>query len=443
MPDEKFDLLSAVLQLYEKAAQYIDIPSRIYQSLKYPEKVLKVRLPVRMDDGTYKIFIGWRSIHCSWPGPTKGGIRLGSGVTENEIVALSMLMTWKCGVLQLLYGGAKGGVTVALDDREEKLSEEQKQMWRERFPYKMSQRELKHLIYEYIEKISPIIGPRKDILAPDINTNPMIMGWILDKYSSIVGYTEPAIVTGKPLSVAGSEGRNEATGLGCFVTILEALEYLKNSGGLPVSGSDLTFAVQGFGNVGSAIARLLHKNGFKVVAISDKDGAIYNPKGLKIPEIMRISNSSEPLTSYKEAEVINRDDLLTLPVNILVPAATEGVITKENASKVKAWLIVEGANGPTTPEADETLEDKGILVVPDILANAGGVTVSYYEWVQGLEYCLWSLEEVERRLKAKMTGAFIDVLAKKSKHKVSMRRAAYITGLERVVQAGLARGKGI
>ncbi|OGN00482.1 MAG: hypothetical protein A3B91_04505 [Candidatus Yanofskybacteria bacterium RIFCSPHIGHO2_02_FULL_41_29] len=440
MAGDKFNFLKTALQNYKNAAQYLNIPERIYESLKYPERVITVRMPVRMDDGTYKVFRGWRSQHCSWRGPLKGGIRFSADVTQDEVIALSMLMTYKCAVVDIPFGGAKGGITVSLDDEAEELTEEQKKAWCYRFPYKMSERELKHLTYEYIEKIYPIIGPRNDIPAPDVNTTPKVMGWIMDKYSAMVGHTEPAIVTGKPLSLAGCQGRNEATGRGCVTTILEALDYLKKSNRL--HHEEITCAIQGFGNAGSVVASLLSELGYKVVAVSDRSGAIYNSQGLKIPELIKAKNS-EGLASYKEAESINPDDLLTLPVTVLVPAAVEGAITKNNASAVKARIIAEAANGPTTPEADKILEENGIFIIPDILANAGGVTVSYFEWVQGLEYLSWSLEEVERRLQVKMTRAFEDVWKTKCKYNTSMRTAAFITGLERVVRAGLDRGKGV
>src|SRR3989344_4527361 len=306
-------------------------------------------MPVRMDDGTYEVFRGWRSQHCSWRGPLKGGIRFSADVTQDEVIALSMLMTYKCAVVDIPFGGAKGGITVSLDDEAEELTEEQKKAWCYRFPYKMSNR-LHH--------------------------------------------------------------------------------------------EEITCAIQGFGNAGSVVASLLSELGYKVVAVSDRSGAIYNSQGLKIPELIKAKNS-EGLASYKEAESINPDDLLTLPVTVLVPAAVEGAITKNNASAVKARIIAEAANGPTTPEADKILEENGIFIIPDILANAGGVTVSYFEWVQGLEYLSWSLEEVERRLQVKMTRAFEDVWKTKCKYNTSMRTAAFITGLERVVRAGLDRGKGV
>ena len=437
MSDQKFNFRDSALKLYENAAQYLDLPQRIYKSLKYPERVLEARLPVRMDDGSYMIFKGWRSQHNTWAGPAKGGIRFHVDVTVDEVVALSMLMTWKCAVMDIHYGGGKGGVTVAWDD----LSEKEKRLWRERFPYGMSERELKHLTYEYIEKMFPIIGPRKDIPAPDVNTSPKVMGWIMDKYSAMVGYTEPAVVTGKPLSLGGSEGRDEATGRGCFMTILEAIDYLKNQkNGLESSPSKITCAVQGFGNAGSVVARLLCEAGSKVVAVSDRGGAIYNSKGLNIPELIK-TKKSESIASYKNAEQINPDDLLTLPVTVLVPAALEGVITKKNAPKIRARIIAEAANGPTTPEADPILEKNGVFVIPDILANAGGVTVSYFEWVQGLENFYWTQKDVEQKLKSKMTKAFKDVLKARHDFKVSMRTAAFITAIGRVAQAGIDRGK--
>lgn len=447
MSEKNFDFLKSALELYENAASHLSLPQRVYESLKLPERVLEVRMPVRMDSGHYVVFKGWRSQHCTWRGPAKGGIRFHADVTKDEVVALSMLMTWKCAVVDLPYGGGKGGVTVAWDTFG-KEQEGFKNFLRQNFPYKMSEKELKHLTYEYVEKIAPIIGPNVDIPAPDVNTNAKVMGWFMDKYSSLKGHTVPAVVTGKPLSLGGSKGRDEATGRGCFITILEALEYLKDHPrsyiektlGLETLGR--TCAVQGFGNAGSVVAKLLYEFGFKVVAVSDRGGAIYNPNGLNIPALIGIKNKGS-VVNYKEAEKIDPEDLLKLPVTVLVPAALEGVINKDNAAGIRARVIAEAANGPTTPEADEILAENSVFVIPDILANAGGVTVSYFEWVQGLENYYWTQEEVEQKLKLKMIQAFKDVLGTSRKFNTSMRTGAFITAVQRVAQAGIDRGKAL
>lgn len=437
MAEKQFNFKQAALEFYERAAQYLHLPasSRIYKSLKYPEKILEVRMPVRMDDGEYYIFRGWRSQHCSWRGPTKGGIRFHPDVTEEEVVALSMLMTWKCALVDLKYGGAKGGVTLAWEE----LSEKEQGKWRERFPYQMSERELKHLTYEYTEKIAPNIGPNVDIPAPDVNTSAREMGWIMDKYSASVGHSEPAVVTGKPLDIGGIEGRDEATGRGCFITILKALGE--------VMGRRHTYetaAIQGFGNAGQVVANLIDQGGHKVLSVSDRGGAIYNSNGLNVQKLIELKQKKLSVTSYKEAEAIAPEDLLTLPVTVLVPAALEGVITARNAPKIKAKIIAEAANGPTTPEADNILEEKGVFIIPDILANAGGVTVSQFEWAQGREGEDWSKKKVNNLLDEKMTKAFESVLDTKRKFSIpSMRTAAFVTAVDRVIKAGIARGKNV
>jgi glutamate dehydrogenase len=441
MENSDFDFLKASLDLYKNAAQYLDIPDRIYLSLQRPERVLEVRIPVKMDNGDNLIFQGWRSQHCSWRGPLKGGIRYHPNTTRNEVIALSMLMTWKCALVDIPYGGAKGGVNLdlgALPDRYEKN-------FNNPFPYLMSKRELKNLTDNYTEKIFPIIGPKIDIPAPDVNTTPEIMGWIMNKYSSMVGHTEPSVVTGKPLSLGGSVGRDKATGQGCFITILEALDHLSRTDklGSHPRGDRHTCAIQGFGNAGSVVAKLLHEGGIKVIAVSDRKGAIYNLKGLDIPKLIELKNKGNSVSDFKEAETMNPEDLLSLPVTILVPAALEGVITKHNAHKIQTRILAEAANGPTTPEANEILEKNDVFVIPDILANAGGVVVSYFEWVQGLEQFYWSLEQVEKELQTKMKKTFCEVMATAKKFEVKNRTAAFITAINRVAEAGIARGKAL
>lgn len=433
----KFNLLNSTLKLYEETAKYIDIPSRIYQSLKKPERVLEVRLPVRMDNGEYIIFDGWRSQHCTWPGPAKGGVRYHIDVTEDEVVALSMLMTWKCGVIGLPYGGGKGGITPAWDILNNKQKEELKKI----FPISMSVGERKRITDEYVEKIHPIIGPKQDILAPDLNTGSQEMGWIMNKYSSLKGYTVLGVVTGKPLSLGGSLGRNEATGRGCFIMIMEALKYLGIN-----NPSATTAVVQGFGNAGSVTANLLYKVGVKVIAISDSRGAILNKNGLdpqKLLEYKKSKGKTGSVAGFPESEQITGDDLFKIKADIFVPAALEGVITENNADSMKFRIIAEAANGPTSPEADKILHENGIFIIPDILANAGGVTVSYFEWVQSKEGLFWKLDEVNKQLEEKMKQSFRDVLETAKQYKVSNRAAAFILGVRRVVQAGIDRGKAL
>ncbi|MEK7146853.1 MAG: Glu/Leu/Phe/Val dehydrogenase [Patescibacteria group bacterium] len=436
---KKFNLLYSTLKLYEAVTKHIDIPPRIYQSLKKPERVLKVRLPVRMDDGSYKIFYGWRSQHCTWPGPAKGGIRYHNDVTEDEVIALSMLMTWKCGLMRLPYGGGKGGVAPAWD----LLNHEEKQKMREIFPLGLSKAEKKRITDEYIEKIHPIIGPEKDVPAPDVNTGAEEMGWIMNKFSSIMGYTVPGVVTGKPLSLGGSLGRNKATGFGCFITILNALRFNDMT---TDSHKKITATVQGFGNAGSVIASLLNKKGIKIIAVSDSKGGIFNKKGLN-PDLVLQHKLTQGLggtvSNFPDGEKITNEQLLTLKTDILVPAALEGVITSRNANKIKAKIIAEAANGPTSPEADAILQDNGVFVMPDILANAGGVVVSYFEWVQNHERYSWDLNKVNEELEKRMTYIFNEVMELTRKVKISTRTAAYIIGIKRIVQAGIDRGKAL
>ncbi|MDP3793023.1 MAG: Glu/Leu/Phe/Val dehydrogenase [bacterium] len=440
MEISNFDFLKSSLDLYKNAAQYLNMPERIYLSLQRPERVLEVRIPVKMDNGDCFVFQGWRSQHCSWRGPLKGGIRYHPETTRNEVIALSMLMTWKCALVNIPYGGAKGGVNLDLDA----IPDRYKKDFSNPFPYSMSKRELKNLTDNYTEKIFPIIGPKIDIPAPDVNTTPEIMGWIMNKYSSMVGYTEPSVVTGKPLSLGGSVGRDQATGQGCHIVIKEAMQYLLKNKKSKFDSGNITCAIQGFGNAGSVVASLLYETGVKIIAVSDRGGAIYNPKGLNIQKLIAIKGKGSSVCDFKEAEAMNNpDDLLSLPVTVLVPAALEGVITKKNAHRVQAKILAEAANGPTTPEANQILEENGVFVIPDILANAGGVVVSYFEWVQGLEQFYWSLEQVEKELETKMKKAFSEVMATADKFSVGNRTAAFITAINRVMEAGIARGKAL
>lgn len=453
------NLKEQALELFGQAAFHISPPihERIFLSLLEPERVLPVRMVVRMDDGSNMIFQGWRSQHCSWPGPTKGGIRLHSDVTQDEVIGLSMFMTWKCGLIGLPYGGAKGAITVAWDALEfytrwrakkinphiteeelQRIAAEEKKKWRIRFPRRMSDGELKRIWDEYVKKIYPLINREGDIVAPDLETGPKEMGWFMDAYSSMIGYTVPSIATGKPLSLGGSQGRDEATGRGCFVTIMEALKRL----GIPPLGASA--AIMGYGKVGFPTAYYLHEAGIKIVAISDFEGGIINKEqGLDPKRVFEHRQKTGSVVGFKEADNLTNKELLELPVTILVPAATQGVITEENAPRIKARILAEAANAPTTIPAISVLNDKNIFIIPDILCNAGGVTVSYFEWVQGLQWFFWDLPQVQEKLDAIMKSAFERVAANAEKYRVSTTLAAHITGISRVVQAGIDRGKAI
>jgi glutamate dehydrogenase (NAD(P)+) len=398
---------------FDKAAEYLNIDPSIRAILRDVQRVLTVNFPVHMDDGSIKLFTGYRVQHNLHRGPTKGGIRYHPAVTLTEVKALAMWMTWKCAIFNLPFGGAKGGVIVD--------------------PKKLSQAELENLTRRFTSELSILIGPESDIPAPDMGTNSQTMAWMMDTYSMHKGYSVPAVVTGKPLSIGGSQGRDEATGRGVMVVTLEALKHLG------IDPGKASVAVQGFGNVGSHSARLLSENGTKVVAVSDVSGAIYNEAGLNIPDALRYVQEHGSLRGFPHADRITNDQLLTLPVTVLVPAALENQITKENAEDVKAVVITEGANGPTTPEADDILRDKGVFLIPDVLANAGGVTVSYFEWVQDLQHFFWSEEEIDERLNKIMRNTFHRVLRTRETNEVDMRLAAYIVAVQTVADASNTR----
>jgi len=382
--------------------------------LRVPERELIVHFPVRMDNGEIQMFTGYRVQHCTVRGPGKGGIRFHPDVTLEEVRALAMWMTWKTAVVGIPYGGAKGGVVCD--------------------PKQMSIQELERLTRRYTTEISIIIGPESDIPAPDVNTNPQTMAWLMDTYSMNVGHTVPAVVTGKPLELGGSVGRHEATARGCQFTIRRAARHL----GLDLSRA--TAVIQGYGNAGSIAARLLAEDGVRVVAVSDSKGGIYNPKGLDPMAVLRWKQETGSVVGYDEADTVTNAELLELPCDILIPAALENQLTAQNAPRIRARIIGEAANGPTTPEADAILYDRGIFVIPDILANAGGVTVSYFEWVQDLQYLFWDEVEVNRRLEQVMNRAFDEVIALAQKHKVNNRIAAYILAVDRVARATMLRG---
>jgi glutamate dehydrogenase (NAD(P)+) len=407
------DPFAVAQQQFDTAAEYLNLDPGIRAILRDVQRVLTVNFPVHMDDGSIRLFTGYRVQHNLHRGPTKGGIRYHPGVTLTEVKALAMWMTWKCAIFNLPFGGAKGGVIVD--------------------PKRMSQHELENLTRRFATEISILIGPERDIPAPDMGTNAQTMAWIMDTISMHKGYSIPAVVTGKPLSVGGSQGREEATGRGVMIVTLEALKHL----GIDVENS--TVAVQGFGNVGSNSARLLAEQGIKVVAVSDVSGGIYNPRGLNIPDVLRYYQEHGTVRGFRNADRVTNSQLLTLPVTVLVPAALENQITRDNAAQIQAKLITEGANGPTTPEADEILECAGVFLVPDILANAGGVTVSYFEWVQDLQNFFWSEEQINERLSNIMRDSFQRVMHVKETNTVDMRLAAYIVAVDTVAKASNAR----
>lgn len=414
MNTETLNPLQVVQMQLAVAIQQLGLDSGIYELLKEPAKVLEVGIPVKMDDGTIKIFRGWRSQHTNATGPTKGGIRFHPEVYVDEVKALSMWMTFKCGVVGLPYGGGKGGIRVD--------------------PRQLSARELEQLTRKYVDAIADIIGPEKDIPAPDVYTTPQIMSWFMDEFSKIKGYNVPGVVTGKPLENMGSAGRSSATARGCMFVIREAAKQIR----LPSVGTKV--AIQGFGNAGSNAARLLSEIGFTIVAVSDSKGGIYNPNGLKAGEVLDHKTKTGTVVGLTGTETITNEELLTSDVDILVPAAFENQITAEIAGRVKAKIVAEAANGPTTPEADKILFDKGVMVVPDILASAGGVTVSYFEWVQNIMNFYWTEEEVNKRLEDIMVKAFKQIYEMHIKMNADLRLAAYMVAVQRIAKTIKSRG---
>jgi glutamate dehydrogenase (NAD(P)+) len=407
------------LSQFDRAVQYLNLKDGLSEFMKWPRRELTVNFPVRMDNGEVRVFTGYRIHHNTVLGPSKGGIRYSPHVSQDEVRALAMWMTWKCALVNIPYGGAKGGVIVE--------------------PKDLSLNELANLTRRYTSEIILLIGPNIDIPAPDMGTNAQTMAWMMDTYSMTMGYSVPAVVTGKPLNIGGSLGREEATGRGVIVCMLEALRTT----GVTRNPKDIAVVVQGFGNVGSNAAQRAYDLGFKIVAVSDVTGGYYNPNGLNITEMREYVKNSprKTLEGYRgSAERVTNAELLELPCDVLIPAAMEGQLTGDNASRVKAKLIVEGANGPTLPEADAIFNERGITVVPDILANAGGVTVSYFEWVQGLQEFFWDEDEVYRRLERILIRAYDEVSQKMDKFGVDMRTAAQITAIDRVAQATLTRG---
>ena len=412
----KYNPYENMLNVLDKAAANLGLSYNDYVTLRFPERELIVSVPVEMDDGRKEVFMGYRVQHSSTRGPCKGGIRYHPDVDLDEVKALAAWMTWKCAVVNIPYGGAKGGVKCD--------------------PAKMSETELRKMTRRYTAMILPIIGPEMDVPAPDVNTKEKVMAWIMDTYSMFKGHAVPAVVTGKPLDIGGSLGRKEATGRGIMFTVLNLLEKTG------LDKKNMTAAVQGFGNVGGVSAKLLEEEGLRIVAISDASCAIYNKAGIDVKKAMKYAADKKVLKGYYEeglVEISNRE-LLTLDVDLLVPAALENQITKVIAEEIKAKYIVEGANGPTTNDADEVLNRRNIIVVPDILANAGGVVVSYFEWVQNEQSFMWEEEFINNNLKKIMKRAFEDVWKVHSEHKVTLRMAAYMVALDRVARAKKLRG---
>jgi len=413
---KKYNPYDNVLETIEAAATMLKLPKNDYEALKYPERELKVAIPVEMDNGDVKVFEGYRVQHSSTRGPCKGGIRFHPDVEIEEVKALAAWMTFKCAVVNLPFGGAKGAVNVE--------------------PKKLSRAELRRLTRRYTAMILPLIGPEKDIPAPDINTNADIMGWIMDTYSMLKGYSVSGVVTGKPIGIGGSLGRSTATGRGVMLITSEILHRL----GFPVL--DTTVAIQGVGKVGGVAASLLAKKGMRVVALSDVSGGIYKAEGLNIIKVVEFIKDGGHLIDYNFEKVqhITNKELLTLKVDVLIPAAMENQINKEIANDIKAKIIVEGANGPTTTEADEILATKNVIVVPDILANSGGVIVSYFEWVQNIQSLTWDEDEVNKTLEKIIIRAFNEVWQKTNKYKSTLRMGAYMVALERLAEAKRIRG---
>ena len=404
----------AMMLRFDRAAELLDLEPGLYKVLRHPEKQIIVSIPVLKDNGEVEVYTGYRVLYNTSRGPAKGGIRFDMQVTLEEVKALAAWMTWKCAVVNIPFGGAKGGVVCD--------------------PHTMSAGELEKLTRRYTAGIISMLGPDSDVPAPDVNTNERVMAWIMDTYSMHVGHTTTAVVTGKPVEMGGSLGRREATGRGCMIVTKEALAHL----GMPVQGT--TVAVQGFGNVGSVAAQLLQREGCKIVAIGDRSVSIYDPNGIDVDDASQYVKKNRSLDGYNRGEVISGADLLTLDVDVLLPAALENVITTKNAGQIRARIICEGANGPTTAAADSILEENGVFVIPDILANAGGVTVSYFEWVQDRGGYFWTEQLVNDRLRDIMVNSFHDVLELSKQHKVNMRTAAYMLSISRVAAVHRLRG---
>jgi glutamate dehydrogenase (NAD(P)+) len=407
-------IFGAMLQEFDVAARILNLEPGVWNILTHPKRQIIVSCPVQMDNGEIEVFTGYRVQYNITLGPAKGGIRYHPDVSLDEVTALAAWMTWKCAVAHIPFGGGKGGVICD--------------------PTRMSRRELEALTRRYVAEIIDAIGPERDVPAPDVNTNEQIMAWFMDTYSMHVGHTANSVVTGKPVELGGSLGRREATGRGVMIVTREAAKHL----GLKLAGA--TIAVQGFGNVGSVSASLLAQQGAKIVGVTDWKGGVYKKAGLDIPKLLDYVKQHKTVDEFPGAEALTNEDLFGLDVDILIPAALENQITIDNAPQIKAKIVTEGANGPTTPDAHRHLHERGIFVIPDILANSGGVTVSYFEWVQDRYGYFWTEEEVNSRLEAKMVEAFDDVLENALRHKVDLRTAAYIVAISRVATVTRMRG---
>lgn len=414
----KYNPYDNVVSVVSNAASILGYQKSDYEAILHPERELKVSVPIRMDDGSVRVFEGYRVQHSTSRGPAKGGIRYHQNVNIDEVKALAAWMTFKCAVVNIPYGGGKGGIICD--------------------PSELSESEIRSLTRRFTAMIAPIIGPDQDIPAPDVGTNANVMGWIMDTYSMLKGHCIPGVVTGKPLELGGALGRGEATGRGVMITSLNALRALH----IPISGT--TAAIQGMGNVGSVTAKLLHMAGMKIIAVSDVSGGLYCPDGLDIPDILTYLSSQRgnPLTDYRKENVahITNQELLEIDATLLVPAALENQINSDNAGRIRAKVIVEGANGPTSVEADQILQERGITLVPDILANAGGVVVSYFEWVQNIQSVSWSEEYVNDQLRAIMNQAFKAVWDISEEKNTTLRTGAYLIAVKRVVDAKNLRG---
>jgi glutamate dehydrogenase (NAD(P)+) len=404
----------AMMSRFDYAAQRLSLDPGLDKVLRAPEKQIIVSVPIVRDNGDVDVYAGYRVLYNTSRGPAKGGIRFDTAVTLDEVKALAAWMTWKCAVVNIPFGGAKGGVVCD--------------------PFQLSNGELERITRRYTSAIIETLGPDSDVPAPDVNTNERVMAWIMDTYSMHKRHTVTAVVTGKPVEMGGSLGRREATGRGCMLVTREALKRLR----MPIKGTRV--AIQGFGNVGSVAAQLMENLGLSVVAVSDKSGGIYNPKGLKIRDVLQHSRQRRFLADFKDADHISNDDLLTLDCEVLVPAAMENVITSHNAAAIKARIICEGANGPTTAGADKILEENGVFVIPDILANAGGVTVSYFEWVQDRGGYFWDEDTVNNRLERIMVESFEEVAGMAGRHGINLRIGAYMLAIERVAAVHRLRG---
>ena len=408
------NLYAAAVQQFDKAARYLDLDPGLAAYLRLPKRELTVNFPVEMDDGSVRVFTGYRVHHSAALGPTKGGLRYHPSVSLDDTRALAMWMTWKCAVLGIPYGGAKGGVVCS--------------------PHELSVRELENLTRRYATEISVLMNPQGDIPAPDVGTGEREMAWIMDTYSMHHGYSVPAVVTGKPLAIGGSLGRREATGRGVMLTTLEALKRKR----ITIKGARI--AVQGFGKVGAPAAYLTQERGAKIVAVSDAQGGVYHPGGLACRELVRHADQHGTVSGYPGAEPISNADLLQLECDVLMLCALENQITAANAPSVRARIIAEGANGPLTPEADEFLIEKGVFIIPDVLCNGGGVSVSYFEWVQGLQSFFWTEDEINERLRQIMVRGFHQVSRLAHEKRVDNRTASQILAIERVAAAMTLRG---